>query len=72
MRDVPAQLANDLRDEGVIDERESFIDATFAFAKGGRRSGPTQCGKGVTQMAKCRGEACNPTLECSAGISLLC
>ena len=35
LRDVPTDLANALRDEGVIDERESFIDATFAFAKGG-------------------------------------
>ncbi len=29
------QLANTLRDEGALDERESFIDATFAAAKGG-------------------------------------
>jgi hypothetical protein len=36
LRDILTQLANDLRDEGVIDARESFIDATFAFAKGGR------------------------------------
>ena len=33
--DVLTQLANDLPDECVIDERESFIDASFAFAKGG-------------------------------------
>jgi hypothetical protein len=28
-------LANTLRKEGAFDERESFIDATFASAKGG-------------------------------------
>jgi hypothetical protein len=35
LREVPTQLANTLRDEGAIDEREGFIDATFAAAKGG-------------------------------------
>jgi len=28
-------LANALRDEGALDERECLIDATFASAKGG-------------------------------------
>lgn len=32
-RDVLTQLANTLREEGGIDERESFIDASFAAAK---------------------------------------
>ena len=36
-RDVLTQLANTLREEGVIDERERFIDATFAAAKVNRR-----------------------------------
>jgi transposase len=46
------QLADDLRDVGVIDERESFIDATFAFAKGGDDEiGPTKRGKGVKILA---------------------
>ena len=31
LTDVP----NELRDKGVLDEEESFIDATFAMAKGG-------------------------------------
>jgi transposase len=35
LREVLTQLANTLRDEGTIDERESVIDATFAAAKGG-------------------------------------
>ena len=44
-------LANTLRDEGIIDERESFIDATFASAKGGGKGiGPTKRGKGVKIM----------------------
>lgn len=33
LRDI--LMANTLREEGDIDERESFIDATFASAKGG-------------------------------------
>ena len=35
LREILTQLANTLREEGAIDERESFIDATFASAKGG-------------------------------------
>src|SRR5512142_3312733 len=35
LRDVLCQLANTLRESGIIDERESFIDATFSPAKGG-------------------------------------
>lgn len=51
LRDVLTDLANTLRDEGVIDERESFIDATFASAKGGGEEiGKTKRGKGVKIM----------------------
>ena len=35
LRDVLTELANALREQGDIDERECFIDATFASAKGG-------------------------------------
>ena len=35
LREILSQLANTLREEGELDERESFIDATFASAKGG-------------------------------------
>ncbi|MGQ0530722.1 MAG: IS5 family transposase [Panacagrimonas sp.] len=52
LRGVLTQLANDLREQGVIDERESFIDATFAFAKGGGDEvGLTKRGKGVKILA---------------------
>jgi hypothetical protein len=52
LRDVLTQLANALREEGGIDERESFIDATFASAKGGGDGiGPTRRGKGVKILA---------------------
>ena len=48
LREILTQLANTLREEGTIDERESFIDATFAAAKGGGEGiGPTRRGKGV-------------------------
>lgn len=51
-REVPrailTQLANALREEGALDERETFIDATFAAAKGGGAVvGLTKRGKGV-------------------------
>jgi transposase len=52
LREILTQLANTLREEGAIDERESFIDATFAAAKGGGEGvGPTRRGKGVKILA---------------------
>ena len=46
LREILTQLANTLREEGEIDERESFIDATFASAKGGGEGiGKTRRGK---------------------------
>ena len=37
LRQVLTDVANELRDKGVLDEEESFIDATFAMAKGEAR-----------------------------------
>jgi len=52
LREILTQLANTLREEGALDERESVIDATFASAKGsGDGSGPTRRGKGVKILA---------------------
>jgi hypothetical protein len=52
LRDILTQLANTLREDGALDERESFIDATFASAKGGGDEiGPTRRGKGVKILA---------------------
>ena len=52
LREILKELANELRDRGAIDERESFIDATFASAKGGGAEiGNTRRGKGVKIMA---------------------
>lgn len=52
LREILTELANTLRDEGEIDERESFIDATFASAKGGGDEiGKTKRGKGVKILA---------------------
>lgn len=52
LRSVLTDLANALREQGDIDERECFIDATFASAKGGGDEiGPTKRGKGVKIMA---------------------
>jgi transposase len=52
LREVLAQLANALREQGEIDERECFIDASFASAKGGGEEiGKTKRGKGVKIMA---------------------
>ena len=52
LRRVLTDVANELRDRGVLDEEESFIDATFAMAKGGGAEiGPTKRGKGMKIMA---------------------
>lgn len=52
LREILTELANTLRDEGEIDERECFIDATFASAKGGGDDiGKTKRGKGVKILA---------------------
>ena len=52
LRGILADLANELRDRGEIDESECFIDATFASAKGGGAEiGNTRRGKGVKIMA---------------------
>ena len=45
-------IANELRERGVLDEEECFIDATFVMAKGGGAEvGPTKSGKGMKIMA---------------------
>jgi len=52
LRRVLTDIANELRGRGVLDEEESFIDATFAMAKGGGADvGPTKRGKGLKIMA---------------------
>ena len=51
LRDVLTALANELRDQGAIDESECFIDAMFTPAKGGGDAiGNTKRGKGVKIM----------------------
>src|ERR1044072_2938308 len=52
LRQVLTDIANELRERGVLDEEECFIDATFAMAKGGGAEiGPTKRGKGLKIMA---------------------
>ena len=52
LRRVLTDIANELRARGVLDEEESFMDATFAMAKGGGADiGPTKRGKGLKIMA---------------------
>ena len=52
LRRVLTDVANDLRDHGVLDEEECFIDATFVMAKGGGAEvGTTKRGKGMKIMA---------------------
>ncbi|WP_447975409.1 IS5 family transposase [Nitrospira sp. Kam-Ns4a] len=52
LREILKALANTRRDEGTVDERESFIDATVAAAKGGGDAvGLTKRGKGVKILA---------------------
>jgi len=52
LRQILIEVANALREQGFIDQREAFIDATFAAAKGGGDEiGPTKRGKGVKILA---------------------
>ena len=52
LRGVLMDIANELRERGVLDEEECFIDATFVMAKGGGAEvGPTKRGKGMKIMA---------------------
>jgi len=52
LRELLTYLANTLREDGALDERESFIDATLAPAKGvGDGMGPTRRGQGVKILA---------------------
>jgi transposase len=51
LREVLCALANELREQGGLDESECFIDAMFSPAKGGGDGvGPTKRGKGVKIM----------------------
>ena len=51
LRNVLTDLANELRETGLIDERESFIDGMFVLAKGGGEEvGYGRRGKGMKIM----------------------
>jgi transposase len=51
LRGVLMDIANELRECGVLDEEECFIDATFVMAKGGGGRGRTdQARKGMKIM----------------------
>lgn len=52
LRTILAELANELRERGVVDERQAYIDAMFVPAKGGGAEiGATKRGKGLKIMA---------------------
>ena len=52
LEELIKDLACELREAGVIDESEAYIDASFARAKGGGSGvGRTKAGKGVKIMA---------------------
>lgn len=54
LRNILTDLANALREQGNIDEWESFIDAMFCAAKsGGRGIGKTKRGKGLKIAVLC-------------------
>ena len=51
LREMLCALANELREQGGLDESECFVDAMFSMAKGGGEGiGPTKRGKGVKIM----------------------
>ena len=52
LRGILVDVANTLREQGALEQSESFIDAMFAPAKGGGAGvGLTKRGKGVKIMA---------------------
>jgi transposase len=52
LRNMLCKLANELRERGLVDVSECYIDATFSPAKGGgRQIGNTKRGKGLKIMA---------------------
>lgn len=52
IRKILTKLANELRELGVVDERQAYIDAMFVPAKGGgEQIGKTKRGKGLKIMA---------------------
>ena len=52
LRGVLTDIANELRERGVLDEEKCFTAATFVMAKGGGAEvGPTKRGKGMKIMA---------------------
>ena len=66
LRDVLTQLANTLRDEGVLDERERFIDAPLAAAKGGGDAvGLTKTRQGHEDSRDCGSTGATALRECA-------
>lgn len=66
LREILTQLANTLREEGAIDERERIIDAPFAAATGGGANPPGQrredtCDCGSSRAATLGEHACGPS-----------
>jgi len=52
LRDVLQGIANELREQGLLDTSECYIDATFVNGRGGGLEiGKTKCGKGMKIMA---------------------
>jgi hypothetical protein len=67
LRGLLTDVANDLRDRGVLDEEECFIDATFVMAKGGGAEiGPTKRGNEYDWYRVGR------LLQCARGRSAVC
>ena len=56
LRRILVDLANDLRERGVLDERECFIDATFVMAKGG--------GAEIGLTSSCESESTRNVSQC--------
>jgi len=45
LRTILIDLANELREQDLLDTTECYIDATFANGRGGLDIGNTKCGK---------------------------
>jgi hypothetical protein len=69
IRAALTDLASALRDDSAIDESECYVDAKFAWAKGGGDEiGPTRRGKGVpiTAIVDCHGLSLAVTIRAAS------
>jgi putative transposase of IS4/5 family DUF4096 len=66
LRGVLMDIANELRERGVLDEEECFIDATFVMAKGGGDQSFFESARRQPSRG-CIGAVFGPRIKCDGG-----